>query len=169
MEIERKWWVQGWPCGLQECERYQMDQGYISVRPTVRIRREALAGGPTALVLCFKGAGTLSREEIETGIDAELFARLERLIGKPLIRKERRDYPLPGGLTLEVNCVDAGQPTGFWYAEVEFATEAQALAWDPAAAGLGDHLADECTGRPGASMGEYWQRTRGDVAQGGTV
>ena len=48
MEIERKWWVQGWPCGLQECERYQMDQGYISVRPTVCIRREALGGGPTA-------------------------------------------------------------------------------------------------------------------------
>lgn len=161
MEIERKWWVQGWPCGLQECERYQMDQGYISVRPTVRIRREALAGGPTALVLCFKGAGTLSREEIETGIDAELFARLERLIGKPLIRKERRGYALPGGLTLEVNCVDPDRPTGFWYAEVEFATEAQALAWDPAAAGLGDYLADECTGRPGASMGEYWERTRG--------
>ena len=163
MEIERKWWVQGWPCGLQECERYQMDQGYISVRPTVRIRREALAGGPTALVLCFKGAGTLSREEIETGIDAELFGRLERLIGKPLIRKERRGYALPGGLTLEVNCVDPDRPTGFWYAEVEFATEAQALAWDPAAAGLGDYLADECTGRPGASMGEYWERTRGGL------
>ena len=164
MEIERKWWVQGWPCGLQECERYQMDQGYISVRPTVRIRREALAGGPTALVLCFKGAGTLSREEIETGIDAELFARLERLIGKPLIRKERRGYALPGGLTLEVNCVDPDRPTGFWYAEVEFATEAQALAWDPAAAGLGDYLADECTGRPGASMGEDWGRTGGGRA-----
>lgn len=163
MEIERKWWVQGWPCGLQECERYQMDQGYISVRPTVRIRREALAGGPTALVLCFKGAGTLSREEIETGIDAELFARLERLIGKPLIRKERRGYALPGGLTLEVNCVDPDRPTGFWYAEVEFATEAQALAWDPAAAGLGEYLSDECTGRPGASMGEYWERTRGGL------
>ncbi len=163
MEIERKWWVQGWPCGLQECERYQMDQGYISVRPTVRIRREALAGGPTALVLCFKGAGTLSREEIETGIDAELFARLERLIGKPLIRKERRGYALPGGLTLEVNCVDPDRPTGFWYAEVEFATEAQALAWDPAAAGLGAYLSDECTGRPGASMGEYWERTRGGL------
>ena len=163
MEIERKWMVAGWPQGLDCTEEYWMDQGYFSVRPTVRIRREALAGGPTALVLCFKGAGTLSREEIETGIDAELFARLERLIGKPLIRKERRGYALPGGLTLEVNCVDPDRPTGFWYAEVEFATEAQALAWDPAAAGLGDYLADECTGRPGASMGEYWERTRGGL------
>ena len=105
-------------------------------------------------------AGTLSREEIETEIDAELFAKLEHLIGKPLIRKERRGYRLPGGLTLEVNCVDPDLPTVFWYAEVEFETEAQALAWDPAAAGLADYLHDECTGKPGSSMGEYWLQTR---------
>ena len=146
--------------GLQQTSVYNMDQGYISVRPTVRIRREALQGGRTALVLCFKGAGTLSREEIETEIDAELFAKLEHLIGKPLIRKERRGYRLPGGLTLEVNCVDPDLPTAFWYAEVEFETEAQALAWDPAAAGLADYLHDECTGKPGSSMGEYWLQTR---------
>ena len=64
MEIERKWMVKGWPEGLPLTETYQMAQGYISVRPTVRIRREALLGGRTALVLCFKGAGTLAREEI---------------------------------------------------------------------------------------------------------
>ena len=64
MEIERKWMVTGWPEGLTQTSDYQMDQGYVSVRPTVRIRREALQGGRTALVLCFKGAGTLSREEI---------------------------------------------------------------------------------------------------------
>ena len=160
MEIERKWMVTGWAEGLTQTSDYQMDQGYVSVRPTVRIRREALQGGRTALVLCFKGAGTLSREEIETEIDAELFAKLEHLIGKPLIHKERRGYRLPGGLTLEVNCVDPDLPTAFWYAEVEFETEAQALAWDPAAAGLADYLHDECTGKPGSSMGEYWLQTR---------
>ena len=161
MEIERKWMVAGWPQGLVQTSLYKMDQGYISVRPTVRIRREALQGGPTALVLCFKGAGTLSREEIETEITPDLFARLEHLIGKPLIYKERRGYALPGGLTLEVNCVDPKLPTAFWYAEVEFETEAQALAWDPASAGLADYLKDECTGRPGSSMGDYWEQTRG--------
>ena len=93
----------------------------------------------------------------------ELFAKLEHLIGKPLIRKERRGYALPGGLTLEVNCVDPDTATGFWYAEVEFETEAQALAWNPADAGLAAYLCDECTGRPGASMGEYWLQTRGDA------
>lgn len=161
MEIERKWMVTGWPQGLDCVERYQMDQGYISVYPTVRIRREALDGGPTALVLCFKGAGGLSREEIETEIDPELFDKLAHLIGKPLIPKVRRNYALPGGLVLEVNLVDEGAPTAFCYAEVEFATEAQANAWDPASAGLSAYLAEEVTGQPGASMGAYWERTRG--------
>ena len=123
MEIERKWMVTSWPQGLTPASVYTMDQGYLTVRPTVRIRREALQGGATALVLCFKGAGTLSRKEIETDIDETLFARLEHLIGKPLIRKERRDYPLPGGLTLEVNCVDPGQPTGFWFLLIHRAHE----------------------------------------------
>ena len=163
MEIERKWMVSGWPRGLQAAEVYEMAQGYISVRPTVRIRREALQGGAMAWVLCFKGApdptGT-AREEIETEITPELFARLKHLIGRPLIEKERRSYPLPGGLVLEVNRVDRGLPTEFWYADVEFPTLEQARGWDPAAAGLGDYLADECTGKKGASMGEYWEQTR---------
>ena len=114
MEIERKWMVQGWPQGLPLLETYRMDQGYISVRPTVRIRREALQGGRTALVLCFKGAPDktgLMREEIETEITPELFEKLERLIGKPLIAKERRTYALKNGLKLEVNDVDAGLPS----------------------------------------------------------
>lgn len=164
MEIERKWMVTGWPQGWTPVRTHIMDQGYLCVRPTVRIRREALAGGPTALVLCFKGAPDptgLSRPEVETEIDEALFAQLEALIGKPLIRKERRSYALPDGLTLEVNDVDPGQPGEFFYAEVEFPTEAAARAWDPAACGLGAYLTQDVTGRPGASMGEYWEKTRG--------
>lgn len=164
MEIERKWMVPDWPRGLQPVRTHIMDQGYLCVRPTVRIRREALEGGPTALVLCFKGAPDptgLSRPEVETEIGPELFAQLEELIGKPLIRKERRSYLLPEGLVLEVNEVDPGQPGGFFYAEVEFPTEQAARAWDPASCGLGRYLALEVTGQPGASMGEYWEKTRG--------
>ena len=164
MEIERKWMVTDWPRGLRPVRTHIMDQGYLCVRPTVRIRREALEGGPTALVLCFKGAPDptgLSRPEVETEIGPELFAQLEELIGKPLIRKERRSYLLPEGLVLEVNEVDPGQPGGFFYAEVEFPTEQAARSWDPGSCGLGRYLALEVTGQPGASMGEYWEKTRG--------
>ena len=128
MEIERKWMVTGWPEGLPMEEEFAMRQGYISVRPTVRIREEALAGGRTDYVLCFKSEGGLAREEIERSIDKELFEELEhKIIGKPLIPKTRRTYRLPDGSALEVNHVDAGRPTAFWYAEVEYPTVAAAL------------------------------------------
>ena len=160
MEIERKWLVSGWPEGLQAEHIYDMEQGYISVRPPVRIRRESERGGQTAHILCFKGKGRLAREEIETEIDAALFARLEHLIGLPLIIKERRDYPLPGGLTLEVNLVDSGTPNAFFYAEVEFPSTEAALAWTPDSAALADYLFDEVTAKQGVSMGAYWEKTR---------
>ena len=116
MEIERKWMVNGWPEGenlpaLPLKEEFAMRQGYISVRPTVRIREEALKGGETAYILCFKSGSGLAREEIERPIDKKLFDELEtKIIGKPLIGKIRRSYALPDGLVLEVNHVDEGQP-----------------------------------------------------------
>ena len=107
MEIERKWMVTGWPEGLPMEEEFAMRQGYISVRPTVRIREEALTGGETKYILCFKSGSGLAREEIEREIDKELFTRLEeKIIGKPLIPKLRRSYQLPDGMVLEVNHVD---------------------------------------------------------------
>ena len=146
MEIERKWMVKGWPEGLPLREEFAMRQGYISVRPTVRIREEALTGGRTDYILCFKSGGGLAREEIERSIDKELFDDLEyKIIAKPLIPKLRRSYTLPDGSVLEVNHVDEGQPTEFWYAEVEYPTVEAALAWQPESCGLGDYLKDEVT------------------------
>ena len=103
MEIERKWLTQGWPQGAEPDHVLQMDQGYIALRPTVRIRREA-EGACVRHVLCFKGqadAEGLARDEIETEISPELFARLAQFIGRPLIRKEQRRYRLEDGLILE--------------------------------------------------------------------
>ena len=163
MEIERKWLTDGWPQGLEEQRRILMRQGYITTRPTVRIRSEA-SGDVTEYVLCFKGAAGpdgLAREEIETNIAPELFAKLEAFIGRPLIEKEQRRYALPGGLTLEVNQVDRGQPGEFFYAEVEFPPREAALAWQPGE--LGEYLSDEVTGKPGQSMAAYWTETRGEL------
>lgn len=161
MEIERKWMVGGWPEGLTLREKFHMRQGYISVRPTVRIREEALDGGETQYILCFKSEGGLAREEIERAIDSQLFTQLEeKIIAKPLINKVRCSYSLPDGLVLEVNHVDEGLPTEFWYAEVEYPDVDSALAWQPASCGLGEYLSDEVTDQPGQSMGAYWEATR---------
>ena len=162
MEIERKWLVQGWPNNMEPCKIITMRQGYITTRPTVRIRSEE-SNGKTEYILCFKGKATpdgLAREEIESPIDGELFARLERFLGKPLIEKQQRRYDLPGGLVLEVNQVDAGQPGEFFYAEIEFDTQEQAKAFVPG--DLTEYLKQEVTGIPGQNMAAYWRSTRGE-------
>ena len=159
MEIERKWMVTGWPEGFPLLYSHAMRQGYISVRPTVRIREEVRNGGEPEFILCFKSEGGLARKEIEMPVPADKFAELEDLIGLPLIAKERRTYALPDGLRLEVNHVDQGQPGEFWYAEIEYDTVAEAEAWIPEGV-LADYLNNEVTGQPGSTMGAYWEMTR---------
>ena len=82
MEIERKWMVKNWPpeeLGLPLLYEQSMRQGYISVRPTVRIREEAMTGGNTEYVLCFKSGTGLVRKEIEMSIPKDKFLELEDL------------------------------------------------------------------------------------------
>lgn len=147
MEIERKWNVSGWPdVRLPLLYEQFMRQGYISLRPTVRIREEARTGGGTKYILCIKSVsrdGGLSRKEIEIEIPKGKFDELEDLIGLPLIPKVRRTYALPDGHHLEVNHVDQGLDTEFWYAEVEYGSAEEARAWEPASAGLSGYLAED--------------------------
>ena len=130
MEIERKWLIDGFPAGLPLLKEARVRQGYISTAPVVRIRESANADG-CRCVLCFKGEGTLAREEVETDISAELFRRLTAFTGQDLVTKDYRVYALPGGERLEVSLVDAGRPTAFFYAEVEFPTVEAARAFVP--------------------------------------
>lgn len=158
MEIERRWLVNGWP-ELEPTALVHMDQGYFSTRPAVRVRREAEAGGPCRYVVCFKGKGGLVREEIELPVTEGQYRSLAGMLEGPMIQKEHRRYPLPDGLTLEVNQVDPDLDTGFFYAEVEFPDEASAHAWKPPAE-LAAYLSRETTGQSGESMAGYWARTR---------
>ena len=113
MEIERKWLIDGFPAGLPLLKEARVRRGYISTAPVVRIRESVNADG-CRCVLCFKGEGTLAREEVETDISAELFRRLTAFTGQDLVTKDYRVYALPGGERLEVSLVDAGRPTAFF-------------------------------------------------------
>ncbi|MEE3420229.1 MAG: CYTH domain-containing protein [Lachnospiraceae bacterium] len=161
MEIERKWMVSGWPLtDFPLLKEQSMRQGYFSVRPTVRIREEAMKNGKTDYILCFKSGRGIVRKETEISISKDKFDELEDMLGLPLIPKIRRTYELPSGYHLEVNHVDEGLPTEFWYAEIEYPTEEAARAYDPAADGLAAYLSDDVSEQPGQSMGEYWIQTR---------
>ena len=163
MEIERKWMVSGWPeGGFPLIAEHLMRQGYLVVEPTVRIREETLAGKQSAYIVCFKTGRGIARAETEIEVSARQFEELEEMIGKPLIPKRRRTYRLPDGLLLEVNHVDEGAPTEFWYAEIEYPDVRTARAWDPASCGLADYLSDDVTDEPGQTMGAYWLATRKD-------
>ncbi|MDY4682637.1 MAG: hypothetical protein SPC23_11470 [Lachnospiraceae bacterium] len=168
IETERKWLVNDWPEEtLPLLLEQEMDQGYISVHPTVRVRRESTVFSAlpevscqNAWILCLKSGGTLSRKEIEIAIPEQKYHEIEDLIGRPLIPKTRRTYLLDSGLHLEVNHVDAGQPSEFWYAEIEFPDPETAMAYDPSEDCLSSFLSHEVTGQPGQSMGAYWEKTR---------
>ena len=157
MEIERKWLIGGFPQNLPLVCEAAVRQGYVATAPVVRIR-ESVQEGAARYVLCFKGKGTLAREEIETDIDADTFRKLEAFIGKPLVTKEFKVYRLPGGELLEVSLVDEGLPSQFFYAEVEFPTVEAAHAFTPPA-GIG--LGEEKTESGDFSMSAYWHKTRG--------
>lgn len=87
MEIERRWLVEGWPA-LTPSSVLRMDQGYFAVRPAIRIRREAVLGGETRYVLCFKGGAGLAREEVEVDVDEGRYLRLKAMLSGPMIEKE---------------------------------------------------------------------------------
>lgn len=155
MEIERKWLIGGFPTGLPLLKEARVRQGYIATCPVVRIRESVGADGRRC-VLCFKGKGTLAREEIETDISPELFGQLTAFTGQDLVTKEYKVYALPGGERLEVSLVDAGRPTAFYYAEVEFPTVEAAQAFVPP-----PFLGEEKTESGDFSMSAYWRATRG--------
>lgn len=169
LEIERKWLVQGWPKNdLPLLYSEIMQQGYISTDPTVRIRQEKTTLTNTKnhplenhYVLCFKSHGLLTRKEIEIDIAEDKFIELADLIGFPLIHKVRNTYQLATGYHLEVNHVDEGLASEFWYAEIEFPTEEEAIHFQASSVGLSSYLQNDVTTQKSQSMAAYWLQTRG--------
>lgn len=165
LEIERKWIVNGEPpINLELLFTQLMRQGYITTDPTVRIRQEQTIY-PNELkkdeyILCFKSHGILTRKEIEINIEKEKFYELVDLISLPLINKLRNTYLLKDGHHLEVNHVDEGLPTEFWYAEIEFENEEEANSFLPSNVGLEDYLIEDVTYQKDQSMAAYWNKTR---------
>ena len=153
MEIERKFLMDSaFPDCLPLIEEAAVCQGYIAVHPVVRIRSKEKQG-KTDYVLCFKGEGTIARQETELAISQETFQELSQLLEAPMIRKDYRVYALPDGRRLECSCVDRGTPTEFWYAEVEFPTLDEAYAFVPPA-----FLGRDVTEEDGYSMSSYWEK-----------
>lgn len=154
MEIERKFKLDAFPEHLPLLHASQVEQGYLSTTPCVRIRSKKTEDS-VDYKLCIKGQGTLVREEVELSLDEDRFTRLKNLLHGEMIRKDYRIYQLPDGRKLECSLVDGGTENAFLYAEVEFPTVEEANAFVPPA-----FLGEDVTEVPGSSMSSYWERTR---------
>jgi adenylate cyclase len=125
MEIERKFLVERPPGGLAHYPAHHIEQGYLALDESsgaeVRVRRH---GGD--LVLTVKGAGDLSRVEVELALSQEQFESLWPLSEGRRIEKTRHE--LPGGIELDVYY---GALDGLIVAEIEFPSEAESAAYEP--------------------------------------
>ena len=150
MEIERKFLINGFPQNLELLTERIIKQSYLTTDPEVRVRESD--GWPPKLTV--KGTGSLCRREVETIIDQNSYDEICRIIARLPIYKDYKAYKY-GNLTIECSRVDPGAPTEFYYAEVEFETEEDAMAFIPL-----DFMVKEVTYDSKYKMKNYWRETR---------
>ena len=156
MEIERKFLIDNFPDNLPLKEESILYQGYISVMPTVRIRKRLSSKG-SSYKMTVKSRGEMIRHEVEFDIPEEKYNELQKIFCPNPIVKLKRIYILPDGKILECNLVDEGSETEFMYAEIEFDSAEEAKHYP-----IPSFLSKEVTYDNTYKMNNYWKRTRGN-------
>lgn len=124
MEIEKKYLIKELPFSLEDYPSQKIEQGYLCVDPVVRIRRSN-----DDYYLTYKSSGLMAREEYNLPLTREAYDHLRPKIDGHLISKTRYLIPYQG-LTIELD--DFHIPfDDLLIAEVEFATEEEALTFIP--------------------------------------
>ncbi len=125
MEIEKKFLIKDLP-DLSKYEYIDIEQGYLSTNPVIRIRKKN-----DKYVLTYKGSGLMVREEIEAALTKEAYYHLlEKIDGRPITK---RRYLIPyESYTIELD-VFSGHKEGLIMAEVEFPTVEEADSFTPPA------------------------------------
>ena len=129
VEIERKFLVAELP-DLSGAHKSVVRQGYLTVpddSTELRIRQKG-----DAYFLTLKGGGSLVRVEREAEISAEQFDTFWPETQGRRVEKERYTAALPDGSEFELD-VFLGKLAPLQLVEVEFPSEAEALAFTPPA------------------------------------
>jgi CYTH domain-containing protein len=144
MEVERKFLLKALPASLELYNKEEIEQGYLSVNPVVRVRRQG-----DAYYLTYKGGGMLAHEEYNLPLTKESYAHLLQKSDGYVITKtrylidveelalwethhqpRRRIHEDVGnGRVIELD-VFHGDMEGLVLAEIEFASEEQANAFE---------------------------------------
>ena len=124
MEIERKFLLKEIPQNLEEYPCLIMEQGYLSVDPVVRIRRQN-----EEYILTYKSRGMLEREEVNLPLTRESYEHLRDKTDGQMIKKIR--YLIPyGKYTIELDLFK-NPCEGLYLAEVEFPSVEEANLFSP--------------------------------------
>ena len=135
LEIERKFLVRSelLPKSLPEGD--ELEQGYLSVDPVVRVRLVTGHDGTRHAELTIKGSGLLSRAEFNYPIPDEDAEALLGMCARSLRKVRRRLGPFD---------LDHFRYRGLWLAEIELRDEREAFERPP-------WLGEEVTGDPSYS------------------
>lgn len=123
-EIERKFKVSRLPEDLERYPKRRIEQGYLSTAPVVRVRRDN-----EEYYLTYKGEGVMVKEEYNLPLTREAYTHLLEKADGLVIRKDRFCIPFES-YTIELDRFDPPFAP-LLIAEVEFPTEAEALAFRP--------------------------------------
>jgi CYTH domain-containing protein len=143
-EIERKYLIKALPEGLGNYKHTEIEQGYISTVPVVRIRKKIThaakadmtgAAANESYVLTIKSSGMLSRQEYEMDITAEEYRNLTRKVEGNIITKTRYFMPLNDSdtskLILELDIFEDAF-SGLVMGEIEFPDKKTADSFETA-------------------------------------
>lgn len=125
LEIERKFIIDKLPFDLSSYDYHEIEQGYLTRNPVVRIRKE-----DDTYYLTYKSKGRLIKEEYNLPLTKEAYEELLPKISGNLIKKIRYLIPYNQELTIEFD-VFKGMFKGLMLAEVEFSSEKEANSFVP--------------------------------------
>ena len=125
MEIERKYLIPKLPAGLVLTDGIEYEQGYLCVKPVVRVRREG-----EEYWLTYKSEGLMIREESNLPLTAESYAHLVTKTDGSLIHKTRYFIPYGPNRLIELD-IFHDQLAPLILAEVEFPSEEEANRFAP--------------------------------------
>ncbi|WP_443853853.1 CYTH domain-containing protein [Eshraghiella crossota] len=125
MEIERKFLIKKLPDNLTSYKARKIEQAYLCTDPVVRVRRDN-----DDYYLTYKSKGMIVREEYNLPLTKEAYGHLLAKADGNIITKTRYEIPEKDNLTIEFDVFE-GKFDGLLLAEVEFASEEEALAYIP--------------------------------------
>lgn len=125
MEIERKFLIKKLPDNLTSYKARKIEQAYLCTDPVVRVRRDN-----DDYSLTYKSRGMIVREEYNLPLTKEAYGHLLAKADGNIITKTRYEIPEKDNLTIELDVFE-GKFDGLLLAEVEFASEEEALGYIP--------------------------------------